>query len=253
LPNYYTLLLDHAIRLRANVVWELAKPFDMRALTSLARSFGYRVEALVLATPLMESWISTLRRETLHSLDRDKLPVRVSLEKITSCFARWPSHLAWAEDLHVFDKVQVINRQGEVFFENRLIEDKGKLRWSETPFAFESLVLERLHACNRDQVDCLISEWQTLRADPDIALQNHLAWPWSSFTDTGARLQELRDDPSTRFSLLNPDQSVNIDARKGWIARLQEDLIAIQMNAEDEGAITLGPRCERLLTLVNSV
>ena len=251
--DYYTLLLDHAFRLRANVVWELARPFDTSAIASLARSVDYKVRCLVLATPLLESWVSTLKRETLRVCDPNRMPVRVSFDKIISCFSQWPSHIAWSEDHYVFDEVKVIDRDGNVFFENHLVEDVGKFRWAETPFAFESLVMERLHACDRNRVNCLIAEWEVLRADSDIALQNHLAWPWSSIVNTGSRLRVLRDDPSIGYNLLDPSQSSNIDAREGWIERLRQDLIAVQENADAAASHSLSSRSARLLTLVSSV
>lgn len=251
--DYYTLLLDHAFRLRANVVWELARPFDTSAIASLARSVDYKVRCLVLATPLLESWVSTLKRETLHVCGPNRMPVRVSFDKIISCFNQWPSHIAWSEDHCIFDEVTVIDRDGNVFFENHLFEDVGKFRWAETPFAFESLVMERLYACDRDRVNCLIAEWEVLRADSDIALRNHLAWPWSSIMDTGSRLRVLRDDPSIGFNLLDPIQNTNVDAREGWIKRLRQDLIAVQENADAAASHSLSSRSARLLTLVRSV
>lgn len=251
--DYYSSLLNHALSLRANIVWELARPFDTRALASLARSVGYKVDCLILSTPLMESWVSTLKRETLHVGDPARMPSRVSLDRIVSSFTRWPSHIAWSEDHCVFDEVKVIDRNWNVFFENHLVESDGKPRWANTPFAFESLVMERLHACDRDRVNSLIAEWEVLRADADIALQNHLAWPWSSIVDTGSRLQVLRDAPSIGFNLLDPNQCSNHDAREGWIDRLRQDLIAVQENPDAEAIHALSLRSTRLITLVRSV
>ena len=253
LRDYYILLLDHALRLRANIVWELAKPFDTRAVALLARSVGYKVSCLVLATPLLESWVSTLRRETLHVYEPTRMPIRISFDKIINNFCRWPSHIAWSENHHVFDEIKVVDRDGNVFFENYLVDDDTKLRWAKAPFAFESLVMERLHACDRDRVNCLIADWEFLRSEPGVALQNHLAWPWSSITDTGTRLHALLNDPSISFNLLDPSQSSNSDAREGWIYRLRQDLTAALENPDAEEKHTLSFRSERLIALVGSV
>ena len=249
LRDYYGMLLDHAMRLRANIVWELARPFDTRAIVSLARSVGYKVSCRVLATPLLESWMSTLKRETLHACDPARVPVRVSFDKVISSFNRWPSHIAWSEDHHVFDDIKVIDRDGNVFFDNHLVEDDGTLRWAGTPFAFESLVMERLHACGRDRVNGLIAEWEILRAEADIALQNHLPWPWSSISQTGTLLRALHDDTSIGFNLLDPSQCANRDAGERWIDRLRQDLTAVQDNPDAEDMQALSSRSERLLAL----
>jgi hypothetical protein len=123
-----------------------------------------------------------------------------------------------------------------------------------SPFAFESLMVERLHPRNSGQIDALLATWQTLRSHPDLAFRNHSEWPWADITAPwGKGCRRVRDDPATGFDLNDPAASPDPRAALGWIARLQADLAAALASPEATGLNTLAPRADRLLTLVRNL
>lgn len=250
---YVDGLFDHAATLRAHVIWE--RPFPGLALSFglAARAYGYRTECIVLAVPADESWLSVLTRETGLAKTENRVPVRVRWDRLLASCNDWPAFLAKAEDQHAFDELRVVNRNAEVLFENRLVPNADQPHWENTPFAFESLMVERLQPRSPAQIDALLATWQTLRSHPDLAFRNHAEWPWADITAIGDRLQALRDDPATSFDLNDPAASPDPRAALGWITRLQADLTAALASPEAKGLKTLAPRAERLLTLVRNL
>jgi hypothetical protein len=249
---YVDALFDHAASLRAHVIWERPFPGLALSLGLAARAYGYRTECVVLAVPPDESWLSVLTRETSPA-DRSGVPARVRWDRLLESCNRWPAFLARAEDQHAFDEIRVVNRDGEVLFENRLVPNAVPPRWENIPFAFESLMVERLHPRNSGQIDALLATWQTLRSHPDLAFRNHSEWPWADIASLGKRLQALRDDPATGFDLNDPAANPDPRASLGWIARLQSDLTAALASPEGDGLKTLAPRADRLLALVRNL
>lgn len=250
---YVDALFDHAADLQANVVWEQPLPGQTVSLGLAARALGYRTECVVLAVPTEDSWLAVLTRETSRAEGGDRVPCRVKWGRLVESGNRWPAFLARAEDQHAFDEIRVVDRDGDVLFTNRLVPDADPSRWENTPFAFESLLVERLRPRSPAQVAALLARWQALCCDPDLAFRNHAEWPWAEITALGERLRALCDDPSTGFNLNDPAASPDPRAASGWIARLQADLTATLASPEAEGLKTLAPRAERLLTLVTRV
>ena len=218
-----------------------------------ARAFGYRTECIVLAVPADDSWLSVLTRETSTAEKENRVPTRVRWDRLLESCNRWPAFMARAEDQHAFDELRVVNRNAEVLFENRLAPNADPPRWENTPFAFESVIVERLQPRSPAQIDALLSTWQALRSHPDLAFCNHAEWPWADIAALGQRLQAMRDDPATGFDLNDPTASPDPHAARGWITHLQTDLTAALANPEAEGLKTLAPRAERLLSLVRNL
>ena len=250
---YVDALFNHAANLRAHVIWERPFPGLALSLGLAARAYGYRTECVVLAVPAEESWLSVLTRETGRAKTENRVPARVRWDRLLASCNDWPAFLAKAEDQHAFDEVRVVNRDAEVLFENRLVPNADPPHWENTPFAFESLMVERLQPRSPAQIDALLATWQTLRNHPELAFRNHAEWPWADIAALGQRLQTLRDDPATGFDLNDPAASPNPRAALGWIARLQADLTAALASPEAKGLKTLTPRAERLLTLVRNL
>lgn len=245
-------LFDHAATLRAHVIWERPFPGLTVSLGLAARAFGYRTECVVLAIPAEESWLSVLTRETSLA-DRSRVPARVRWDRLVESSNRWPAFLAQAEDQHAFDEIRVVDREAEVLFENRLVPNADPPRWENTPFAFESLIVERLQPRSPAQMQALMATWKALTSNPVLAFHNHTEWPWSDLTTLEERLQTLCDDPATGFNLNDRAASPDPRAASGWIARLQADLTAALASPEAAGLKTLAPRADRLLTLVRNL
>lgn len=167
---YVDALFDHAATLRAHVIWERPFPGLAVSLGLAARAFGYRTECIVLAVPADESWLSVLTRETSIAEKENRVPARVRWDRLLESCNRWPAFLAKAEDQHAFDEIRVVNRNAEVLFENRLAPNADQPRWENTPFAFESLMVERLQPRSPSQLATLLATWQALRSNPDLAL-----------------------------------------------------------------------------------
>jgi len=251
--GYVDALMQRATDMRAHVVWERPSPGNLVGLAAVARAIGYRVECQVFATPPVESWLATLQRET-SATDPDRVPRRASWENQVLQVASWAAALARAEDLVAFDEIRIIGRDGLTFFENQAsASDDGQPRWVGTPFAFESLMVERLQPRSTDQMEDLVSRWQALRAHPQTAFQNHAAWPWSSIADLGQMLQAMRGDPATGFDLNDPAASPDPRAASGWIERLAADIAAVLASPEAKGCDGLAVRAKGLLALVTSV
>lgn len=250
---YVDALFDHASSLRAHVIWERPFPGLALSLGLAARAFGYRTECVVLAVPADDSWLSVLTRETSLAEKENRVPARVRWNRLLESCNSWPGFLAKAEDQHAFDEIRVVNRNTEVLFENRLAPNADPPRWENTPFAFESLMVERLQPRSPTQLATLLATWQALRSHPDLAFHNQAEWPWADITALGQRLQTLRDDPAAGFDLNDPAASPEPRAALGWITRLQADLTAALASPEAEGLKTLALRAERLLKLVRNL
>lgn len=250
---YVNALFDHASALRAHVIWERPFPTDTLSFGLAARALGYRAECLVIAVPADESWLWVLTRETTRSGEPGRAPARVGWDRLLESHDGWPALIGQAEDLHAFDEIRILNRDGETLFENRLVPDAVSPRWENPAFAFESLVVERLQPRSPAQLDALIAAWQDLCAHPDLAFRNHAAWPWASLAALGERLRARRADPSTGFDLNDPTSHQDPCAAAGWIARLEADLAAVLASPEAKGLKTLAPRADRLLTLVRQL
>ena len=250
---YVDALFDHAASLRAHVIWERPFPGLALSLGLAARAYGYRTECVVLAVPPDESWLSVLTRESSTAEKENRVPTRVRWDRLLESSNSWPAFLARAEYQHAFDEIRVVNRNAELLFENRLVPNADQPQWENTPFAFESLMVERLQPRSPAHVDALLATWQTLRSHPDLAFRNHAEWPWADITALGDHLQAVRDDPATGFDLNDPAASPDLRAASGWITRLQADLAAALASPEATGLNTLAPRADRLLTLVRNL
>ncbi|WP_180995957.1 zeta toxin family protein [Tabrizicola aquatica] len=231
-------LVQHATRQRAHILWELPTPGAIEGLALVARSLGYQVECLILSLPALDSWLATLRR----SLATPGAQV-VPWANVQSTARRWPALIARAEDAVLFDRLAVIDRQGQTCFAN-LRTPQG--RWAETPFAFESLVIERARARPAAEIASLFADWQGLRSDP--ALDAFC----SCREAVDSLVQRLAADPGTSFDLNRPTAS-HPSAAAAWIARLRADLDDILAGPQAQGQTTLPARCDRLMALVQQV
>lgn len=231
-------LVQHAAQQRAHILWELPTPGAIEGLALVARSLGYRVECLVLSLPALDSWLATLRR----SLATPGAQV-VPWANVQGTARRWPALIARAEEAVLFDRLAVLDRQGQTCFEN-LRSPSG--RWVETPFAFESLVIERARARSVAEVAMLLADWQNLRTSPALAPFH------SSCAAVDRLLHHLAADPGTSFDLNQPTAS-DTSAAAAWTARLRADLDDILAGPQAQGQVSLPPRCDRLMALVQQV
>ena len=251
-PAFVDALIDRATSLRAHVVWERPVAADGIGLAHVARALGYRVELRVMAAPLLESWLATLRRDSAPALwpdDRVPLdPRRIAFDTLSVHYHRWPGFLAEVEEQRAVDAIQIIGRTGAAFFQNRL-GPTGQ--WQGPVFAAESLLVERQAPRTRAAVQSLLDDWQTLIARPQIAFANHESWPHASIMALGQALAALRDDPSLDFDPNDPRAVPDPRAAMAWLARLTSDISAACAAAD--APASLRPRTDRLLTMVTEL
>lgn len=247
--SWINALVDRAVDLRAHVLWERHVPSDTVEIAILAREMGYRTGCQVLAFPLLDSWLASLQRETAPDRPADRVPSRIEWAKLQTAYSRWPAFLAQAEDRVAFDSLQIIRRDGQVLFANTSAKATTERYWQDPPFAAESLMVERLAPRTQGEVQALLAQWHDLRACPDIAFQNHEAWPNASFQALGDALRDLCHDPSAAFDLDRAEEFGDPRAAQGWIARLQAEAAAVL--AQPEASLPLRQRIDRLLALVS--
>lgn len=239
-------LVDHGLHLGAHILWERPTPGTIEGLALLARSFGYRVECVVLTVPTLDSWLAATRRG-LDGLACGQSGVQlVPWPNVQVTARRWPALLARAEDAVLFDRVTVIDRQGQTCFQN---DRRPSGQWAAPPFAFESLVIERARPRSAADLAALLARWTDLRAEITTAAQ--AAWPPETLAEIDSLLTALATDPGTGFDLNQPSDPV---AARAWITRLRTDLDEILSGPEAETSRpSLTARCDRLIALVRQV
>ena len=249
-PAQIDALIDRAAALRAHVLYEVHVPTGVAKRAVSARAAGYNVVCEVLALPPQESWLATLQRDTAAGFTQIGFAKSVAWDRMVKAYHRWPAFLARAEAEVTFDTLRILGRDGTVLFENSATVTNGARQWTGPVFGFESLVVERLQPRSLDQRRALLAAWQTLRTHPEVAFQNHAAWPYATITALGDMLHTACADPAFGFDLNQPPVPPDLQAATGWIARLRADLIATLTTAEAQGQATLPTRGDRLLALV---
>ena len=242
--GYIDRLVDHATRLGAHVLWERPNTGDIEQLALVARALGYRVDCIMLAVPLVESWLATMLRSLEKRRLGDPVVFDIAWASARSNSRRWPACLARIEASAAVDRITVLDRDGTACFENRVEPAAGRRNWAEQPFAFESLVIERARARSAAEIATLIAEWQDLRTNLDAFR--------SCCEAVDSLVQRLAADPGTSFDLNQPSAS-HPSAAAAWTARLRADLDDILAGPEAQGQTTLPARCDRLMTLVQQV
>lgn len=242
-------LADHAVAQRSHILWERAIPGNIERLAIALRQLGYRVECLVLATPVEESWIGALGR-CLTALDAgDTRAMRIGWPLVAETALRWPVVLDRVEQDLTFDRITILDREAVVCFDNQVQGPPENRQWSDTPFAFESLMVERARPRSTATLAALLADWEALL--PRITAEEHRAWPPAETKAFDRHLRALVADPASRFDLNAPDPDPA--AAKAWIARLSADLAAVQASPEVKARQDLAPRSQRLLQLVSQV
>lgn len=242
-------LADHAVAKRAHILWERAIPGNIERIAIALRRLGYRVECLALATPVPESWLATLHRSLAASASGNRAALHVSWPILVETALRWPVLLDRAESALLFDRIAVLDRDGETAFDNHVIAAPDQRLWSDPAFAFESLLVERARARPEAALAALLADWDQLA--PQIAAAEHPAWPPDDQAAFDLHLRALVADPGSRFDLDGPDPDPA--AAQAWIGRLASDLAAVRASPEARDQPTLASRSERLLGLVRQV
>ncbi|MES2817269.1 MAG: zeta toxin family protein [Pseudomonadota bacterium] len=243
------LLADHAVAQRAHILWERAIPGNIERLAIALRQLGYQVECLVLATPVEESWLGALGR-TLAALDAGETnAMRIGWPMVRETALRWPAVLDRIERDLTFDRVAIVDRAGEICFENHVAGPPEQRNWAETPFAFESLMVERARPRTEAALAALTATWKTLHPRLDAA--GHPAWSAEDLQAFDDHLRATVADPASRFDLNAPGDDKA--AAAAWIARLDRDLAAVRASPEVRDQPALAPRSARLLQLVAQV
>lgn len=240
-------LADHAVAQRAHILWERAIPGNIERLSQALRRLGYRVECVVLATPVEESWLATLARSLAAAQPYDPTALRVSWPILTDTAHRWPALLDRAEADLTFDRIAILSRDGEVCFENSTEGEPHSRHWQSEPFAVESLLVERARPRSDAALAALLADWTDLH--PRIAAEAHPAWPAHDLQAFDMHLRALVADPSSRFDLNAPDPAL----APGWIARLSADLTATLGSREVKDPASLAARSRRLIALVTQL
>lgn len=206
------------------------------------------MECRVLALPAEESWLATLRRGLAGLEAGEENTPLIPWDNLRSTYRRWPALLGRVEEAGLFDRIAVIDREGQLCFETERLPSGD---FTSPPFAFESLVIERARV--RPEPEALLAEWHTVRAHPLLAFRNHPAWPWDSLQHFDRRLRALCADPASGFDLNQPATTGGATAATGWISRLRTELDEILAGPEAAGQTTLPARCDRLVALVRQV
>lgn len=242
-------LIERAWTLKAHVIWEQPVPNYVMEFGAIARELGYQVECQVLALPLLESWLAAARRN-LAPDDPDKAMPPIAWSDMAEAYHRWPAFLAAVEARRAFDRIMVLDRAGQVHFENSLRADAtgetGTPAWESPAFAFESLVVERNQPRSPGDIAALLAAGAALEADPRLAAEGRFAASRDSMHQLEIALQALQSDPGAGFDLNQPDPAL----APHWIARLKAELQATQASREGRGQKGLAARCDRLLALV---
>lgn len=242
-------LADHAVAQRSHILWERAIPGNIERLAIALRQLGYRVECLVLATPVEEGWLGALGR-CLTALDAgDADAMRIGWPVVADTALRWPVVLDRVEQNLTFDRIAILDREAEVCFDNQVRGPPDKRHWADPPFAFESLMVERARPRTASKLGRLLSDWEALL--PRITAAEHRAWPPEDCQAFDRHLRALVADPASRFDLNAPDPDPA--AAKAWIARLTADLAAVQSSPEVKAQPGLALRSQRLAQLVTQL
>lgn len=242
-------LADHAVAQRSHILWERALPGNVERLAIALRQLGYRVECLVLATPVEESWLGALGR-CLTALEAgDTRAMRIGWPLVAETALRWPVLLDRVEQTLTFDRIAILDREAEVCFDNQVQGPPENRQWAETPFAFESLMVERARPRSTATLAALLAEWEALM--PRITAAGHRAWPPAETEAFDRHLRALVADPASRFDLNAPDPDPA--TAQAWIARLSADLVAVQASPEVKAQPGIAPRSKRLLQLVSQI
>lgn len=242
-------LADHAVAQRSHILWERAIPGNIERLGHALRRLGYRVDCVVLATPVEESWIGTLSRSLAAQFSGDRSALRVGWSVLAETALRWPAVLDRVETARLFNRVAVLDRDGNLCFENHVIGPPDGRRWAETPFAFESLMVERARPRSDAALASLLASWEALH--PRIAESRQPAWPDAELQAFDRHLRALVADPAARFDLDQPGPDPVVAA--AWIARLGADLAAVRSSPEVRDQPGLATRAGRLITLVSEI
>lgn len=242
-------LADHAISQRSHILWERAIPGNIERLGHALRRLGYRVECAVLATPVEESWLGTLSRSLAAQSSGDLSALRVGWSVLTETALRWPAVLDRVETAGIFDRIAVLDRNGDPCFENQAVDLPDGRHWAEPPFAFESLMVERARARSETDLHALLASWEALR--PRIAAARQPAWPDAELQAFDRHLRALVADPAARFDLDQPGPDPA--TATAWIARLSAELAAVQSGPEVRDQPGLATRAGRLVALVSQI
>lgn len=250
---YVDRLVEHAVGMRAHIVWELPIPGNIEGWALVARTLGYRVECVVMALPAVESWLATLTRWLAASAMVNSTSPAVPWTFLSNAYLRWPPLIARAEANATFDRITIIDRDGTLCFENEVQVQNEDRHWTSPAFGFESLVIERARARSPAACAALLTQWDAIRSHPEIALRNREAWPWQSLVTFDRLLRDLAADPGTGFDLNDPGAARDPMAASRWIARLRAELDATLTAPEAEGQTALAARADRLIDLVSQI
>ncbi|WP_309665084.1 hypothetical protein [Tabrizicola sp.] len=165
-------------------------------------------------------------------------------------YSRWPALIARAEDQVVFDEIKIIGRNDEVFFHNTAAPFGDTRRLNDTPFALESLLVERMPPRSPLQVDALLATWNALRAQLDTAFRNTEPCPHESTLALGQQLQAMRDDPAVAFDLHQPAADRDPQAAAAWVSRLRLRVATVLTSSVAVGYKYLASRCDRFIALI---
>ncbi len=241
-------LADHAVAQRSHILWERAIPGNIDRLALALRRLGYRVECLVLASPVEESWLGTVSRTLTALAAGERGTMRISWSITAETALRWPAVVDRMERTLAVDRIAILDRDGDVCFENSVQGPPDRRQWTNPPFAFESLMVERAAPRTAQALDALLSTWTAAR--PHLVAANHQVWPETDLAAFDTRIRALIADPASRFDLNGPAQDP--EAARAWIARLTADLAAVQAGPEAKGQ-DLTRRSVQLLALVGQL
>jgi hypothetical protein len=239
-------LADVAVAHRAHILWERALPGNIPRLALALRQLGYRVEGLTLATPVEESWLGTLHRSLAALAAGDRTVLHVGWPLLAATALRWPAVVDRLEQDLTFDRIAVLDRDGDICFDNTVEGHPDQRQWASPPFAFESLMVERARARTESDLATLLADWKTLR--PQVAATDLAVWPPGDLAAFDQHLRALTADPASLFDLSNP--GLRAAAAPAWMARLKSDLAAVQSGPEAQDQPSLAQRSARLIKLV---
>lgn len=239
-------LADHAVARRAHILWECAIPSNLPSLARAVRRLGYRVECLVLATPAEESWLATLSRTLDARAAGQPTAMHIGWALTDETARRWPVVIEAAETDLTFDRIAILDRDGDACFDNSVTGPPDRRRWSDPPFGFESLMVERARPRDEASLTALLALWDRLH--PALAAAGHPAWPARELAAFDRHLRNLVADPATRFDLNDPDPAT----AGAWIDRLAAALAATEAGPEPASP-GLARRGAQLLALVGRI
>jgi len=154
-------LAVRAVARRANVVEEWSSPLRSVRSSKAYQKKGYRSELHVIATPYSLSWTSILDRAE-NALARSGLGANaiVKLSTHETKYSNWPRAVFDAEDQKQYDRVVIKNRNGEILYENELLEDRDEPTWKKSPRALEALLAGRHRPLAPNEVETAQGTWK---------------------------------------------------------------------------------------------